>query len=318
MTLECHSNDVASNGRQWEMLLEKTFIPGTVSPRAETASRIEKSFKSNHLTIARLSANAQAIEHTTSHLQSVSPSARHSVLVHVILTGNGHIQQEGRTICFRPGDISYRNVSHPSRVVFETHTELFAVRLPSIWLPQIRDRTAGRHGLQPHVTGSDDTFAQLIRDLLGELGRRGSPGDICTSFALPWLLAGAYNGTEENISQTATQNLSRWQQALDYIDRNMFDPHAMAPSVCATSIGISERYLHRLFAFRGLRYSRFVLERRLDMAREFLTDSSYERVSIASICYQTGFNDPAHFSRVFRRHFGLSPKQFRDSYWKRK
>ncbi|SDF70849.1 AraC family transcriptional regulator [Pseudonocardia oroxyli] len=36
------------------------------------------------------------------------------------------------------------------------------------------------------------------------------------------------------------------------------------------------------------------------------------RESIATIGRRCGLPDPAHFSRVFRRRFGVSPREFRD------
>ncbi len=37
----------------------------------------------------------------------------------------------------------------------------------------------------------------------------------------------------------------------------------------------------------------------------------YVPASVASIAYELGFQDPAYFSRVFKRHTGMTPKQFR-------
>ncbi|HJU99159.1 MAG TPA: helix-turn-helix domain-containing protein, partial [Burkholderiaceae bacterium] len=38
---------------------------------------------------------------------------------------------------------------------------------------------------------------------------------------------------------------------------------------------------------------------------------TYLPASIASIAYELGFQDPAYFSRLFRKRMGLSPKEFR-------
>jgi AraC family transcriptional activator of pobA len=38
---------------------------------------------------------------------------------------------------------------------------------------------------------------------------------------------------------------------------------------------------------------------------------TYVPASIASIAYELGFQDPAYFSRIFKKHLGLTPKEFR-------
>ncbi|MCB0577353.1 MAG: AraC family transcriptional regulator, partial [Saprospiraceae bacterium] len=35
-------------------------------------------------------------------------------------------------------------------------------------------------------------------------------------------------------------------------------------------------------------------------------------LSITSIAYDTGFNDPGYFSRVFKQEFGATPQEWRE------
>jgi AraC family transcriptional activator of pobA len=39
---------------------------------------------------------------------------------------------------------------------------------------------------------------------------------------------------------------------------------------------------------------------------------TYAPSSVASIAYELGFQDPAYFSRAFKRHTGLTPKTYRE------
>ncbi|MEC7668862.1 MAG: AraC family transcriptional regulator, partial [Pseudomonadota bacterium] len=38
---------------------------------------------------------------------------------------------------------------------------------------------------------------------------------------------------------------------------------------------------------------------------------AYTRMSVAEVGYTLGFEDPAYFSRAFRRHYGQSPSEYR-------
>ncbi|WP_219835770.1 AraC family transcriptional regulator [Paenibacillus sp. R14(2021)] len=44
--------------------------------------------------------------------------------------------------------------------------------------------------------------------------------------------------------------------------------------------------------------------KRLDMARDMLTHTS---MSVTDVCFTTGFENVAHFSKVFKERFGVSP-----------
>jgi AraC family transcriptional regulator, exoenzyme S synthesis regulatory protein ExsA len=52
----------------------------------------------------------------------------------------------------------------------------------------------------------------------------------------------------------------------------------------------------------------WIRNRRLDRARELLTHSP---LSVTDICFTTGFENVAHFSKVFKERFGISPSRFK-------
>jgi AraC-like DNA-binding protein len=58
----------------------------------------------------------------------------------------------------------------------------------------------------------------------------------------------------------------------------------------------------------GTTVGQFSRSLRLEQARKLLAET---REPISSIAVKTGFYDPAHFSRVFRSQFGLTPSEFR-------
>ncbi|RNC67047.1 AraC family transcriptional regulator [Proteiniphilum sp. X52] len=53
----------------------------------------------------------------------------------------------------------------------------------------------------------------------------------------------------------------------------------------------------------------WIRNKRLEKAKQLLENSNYP---VADICYTVGFENPSHFSRIFKRHFGHQPTEYRN------
>lgn len=77
----------------------------------------------------------------------------------------------------------------------------------------------------------------------------------------------------------------------------------------AKKYGISVGYLSSLIKENvGLSYSDYVTARRIQKAKELLED---ERLSMEQIAEQTGFRDHFYVIKVFKKHTGITPGQYR-------
>lgn len=95
---------------------------------------------------------------------------------------------------------------------------------------------------------------------------------------------------------------------LELIDANLHRP----PSVAAMSrhAGYSTNHLIRLFrASMGVSPQQYVTRRRLAQARQLLRDP---QLTVAQVAARVGYSDPLYFSRLFHKHVGQSPSEFRD------
>ena len=86
-----------------------------------------------------------------------------------------------------------------------------------------------------------------------------------------------------------------------------------APSIrdAAELAGTSARTLQRELACAGCSYMDVLLEVKLDRARELLEKPD---VKIADVAHETGFSDPAHFTRFFRALSGVAPREYRTTH----
>lgn len=100
------------------------------------------------------------------------------------------------------------------------------------------------------------------------------------------------------------------QQVLSYINTNFKE--AISLQSIARKFGYSISNLSEHFhKSTGLPFVEYVNNIRINYAKRLLRFSDY---SITNICYESGFNSMASFSRNFKNIVGVSPSQFRSLY----
>lgn len=102
----------------------------------------------------------------------------------------------------------------------------------------------------------------------------------------------------------------RLAEVLRFIEMHLSDP-GLSTGIVANGCGISPRYLSFLLRMTGTSFSELVWKQRLQKARAWLAASNPRDVLICEIAYGVGFKSPAHFSRMFKRAFNMSPRQYR-------
>jgi AraC-like DNA-binding protein len=86
---------------------------------------------------------------------------------------------------------------------------------------------------------------------------------------------------------------------------------ALSVQGVAAAAGVTTRYLQLLFAEEGECASEYIRRERLRACLLDLRRADYDHRSITEIAFSWGFNSAAHFSSVFRKEFGLSPRDYR-------
>lgn len=105
------------------------------------------------------------------------------------------------------------------------------------------------------------------------------------------------SGNDEHLMQRITQSVNRHLGDSDFSVEQMCD-----------EVGISRAHLHRkMKELTGFSATEFVRNIRLEQAARLLRE---RKLNITQVAYTVGFSNLGYFSTVFRKHFGLSPRDF--------
>lgn len=96
-----------------------------------------------------------------------------------------------------------------------------------------------------------------------------------------------------------------------FVRRHLDDPE-LTPGAVAAAHHLSLRSLHRLFAGTGTTVAALIRTGRLEGCFRDLADPRLGHLAVHQIAARWGLRDRAHFSRVFRAAYGISPREHRE------
>jgi AraC-like DNA-binding protein len=112
--------------------------------------------------------------------------------------------------------------------------------------------------------------------------------------------------SEEKDAHIGTRRIAK---VIDYIHANTDANISLA--AMAQMAGVSPNHFVFLFTrATGLTPHQYVLRARIDRAKLHLKD---EALSIAEVSRLTGFRTQEHFTKVFRKIVGVTPREFRSA-----
>ena len=98
------------------------------------------------------------------------------------------------------------------------------------------------------------------------------------------------------------------RQVLDLIEENLSDSELSIQRL-SDAVFLSPAYLSTVFKkSTGITIGQYLASRRVEKACELLENPEFKWYQIAGM---VGYNDPDYFTRVFRRHTGMSPMDYR-------
>ncbi|GAA3136284.1 helix-turn-helix domain-containing protein [Streptosporangium carneum] len=234
--------------------------------------------------------------------------------------GAKQITQFGRQTTAGPREMVFYDNSHPFHgQITADGTGSFAgivLQIPKAALPLPDGRLAS---LTSTRLSAHDGVGALLRHHLEELLRHASSYTAADATRLSAITVDLFTAVCAHHLDVAALPLETHQQILrrrihTFIEHNLGDPTLCAETVAAAH-QISVRRLYQLFQDQehGLTVAAWIRQQRLERCRHDLADPALSPHPIHVIAARWGFASNAHFSRIFRTAYGVSPADYRSS-----
>ena len=154
---------------------------------------------------------------------------------------------------------------------------------------------------------SPEVILQIFEDLIKN-GQTDSPYTLllCKTFLEQLILKIAETSIVEHPRTTAS--FYTYQSSREVIEKNFLTLRSL--DQIAEECNIDSAYLCRLFKRFGNRSPyQYLMRMKMNFAAKRLQSTNS---SVKEIAFELGFSDPFHFSRVFKRIFGISPSTFKN------
>lgn len=151
-----------------------------------------------------------------------------------------------------------------------------------------------------------DVIIRIFEDLIknGQTGSSYSPL-ICTAILQQLILKIAETSIIENTRASAA--FYTYQKAREIIQKNCLTLRGL--DEIAEQCNIDNAYLCRLFKrFDNQSPYQYLMQMKMNLAAQRLQSPNS---SVKEVAFEFGFSDPFHFSRVFKRIFGIPPGIFK-------
>lgn len=293
----------------WHNLVSNTFIPldVTLHERERSVGTIS-SERLGPLRISMVGAGPQTVSR---HRRLIAQGGEEYLTITLQHRGTARLSQDGREVLVKPGTFTCLDTGRPFRREHPDDFRFtwFGVPKKELFMSDTDLRTitgtlfSGHSGTSGLLAGHLARLADQAARFDPHLGRQLA----MTAVDLLTVLVRERQGRlDPHASETARGMLARVKE---YILRNLADPE-LSPERIAVAHHISVRYLHNLFRSEGITVGRWIHRERLERCRRDLSRPSGTAPAVSAVAQRWGFVSAAHFSRVFRTAYGMSPREW--------
>jgi AraC-like DNA-binding protein len=261
------------------------------------------------LGISAISSSQEAVERTDRH---ISQDRKDFYILVSVKSGSVAVTQNGRTCVVTSGQLVLFDADRPVVWMHDQPTNVLNVTLPR-HLMDARIRNISKHCATtfPGSLGTWKIAATFLDSLNGQLRQISElAAHRYSSHVVDLVSLALETGADDIPMFSSPIRLPLYRRCAAYIRANLSDED-LDPGKIAEAMGISIRYLHRIFQDTDETVSDFVKNARLDACKADLCDKSRRNEPIAEIAYRHGFRSQSYFATAFKKRFGMSARESR-------
>jgi AraC-like DNA-binding protein len=302
-TLTCESVD------EWRNAVSTSFVPlraeaapGTFRGRIQTAENGGVHFSAIEADPHRALRTATLARGTDGPFFKVS----------LQLTGSQLLTQDDHRVVLRPGDLAIYDSTRPYSLESSAPFSSLVLMFPheNLQVPASDIATVVGTNL-----ACDDGVGPLVCRMLGQIASdldalMTPGGGRLTHSVLDMVATALTERLAVQLGHTDHEHRTLALRVRAFIEAHLAEP-TLGPEPIAAAHYVSTRHLQKVFKAEGHTVTGWIRGRRLQRCREELVDPLHAGRSVSAVGARWGFPDAAHFSRVFKAAFGMTPSEWR-------
>ncbi|SAL01839.1 AraC family transcriptional regulator [Caballeronia calidae] len=236
---------------------------------------------------------------------ALSRNPSDDILASLLVEGRASFEQNGRQTSQDAGDILLCDTAKAYKYNFSTDYRIILLKIPR---KQMLCRLPDVENLTAMALDGNSAMGSLAGTVIWGAANVNADLEPCAASKLASsvidMLAASIETEFHGVKSLLNRHEDVLHRAKKHIEANLGDPELDVDKL-SNAIGVSRRTLNRVFASHGTTAVRWLWQKRLEASHVWILEGRSKR--IADVAIACGFSDLSHFSRVFKKTYGVAP-----------